>query len=479
MGEFIESITSLLWITYLILLIILMAFLIYTFLYPNQSFKLYDENIDDILYNSEYEDYYEIEQINDNKKLYIPDIPDIIYDTDNFNIVDYEKSIDTKNTNNLIIFQNLIKDKEFIKQYKESLLWSMYYKQKRYTTLLKDIRNEIKGGSNNNFLVNIKDDRNKLYEKEFIDILKHIKKRIDELNSNTSHIIIQNYLDSILNDPKNGLNTIVGRNDIKEYLCGQIINFGKNPKLFITNFQNILIYGNSGVGKTKLAEIMGFVYCRSGIFARQNFKYTTKNDFTTGYVDESSNLTRNLLLSNLEGVLFIDEAYGLISNSNSILGNNYNHGEESITEMVNFLDKFMGLSVVCMAGYKFEMESRIINSNQGLERRFPNKLELTDYNSSELTQILTQFIHDSDNTLDFKGPSLNILYTFIDYIYNNYTKAFDKQAGSMKILSSHIINALYNNTKKNIYSTNNILKGFNSYLSNFGYKLEINSKNLI
>ena len=43
----------------------------------------------------------------------------------------------------------------------------------------------------------------------------------------------------------------------------------------------------------------------------------------------------------------------------NLLGRTIDHGYEAITELVNFLDKHMGLSIVIAAGYEKDMEERL------------------------------------------------------------------------------------------------------------------------
>jgi hypothetical protein len=78
-------------------------------------------------------------------------------------------------------------------------------------------------------------------------------------------------------------------------------------------------------------------------------------------------------------VLFIDEAYSLLGNSNDF-------GREAIDTIVKFMDDHRENMIVILAGYDEDME-RFLDSNAGLRSRFPNVIEFPDYSPSELLQI--------------------------------------------------------------------------------------------
>jgi len=261
---------------------------------------------------------------------------------------------------------------------------------------------------------------------------------------------------------ENGFDSLIGREDIKNFLSQQIISFCNNPLSFHKNFQNIIIYGNSGVGKTKVAKVVSNIYALSGILVRSNIKEVTKSDFTTAYINESSRLTRELLMTTLEGVLFIDEAYDLAP-GNSDIFHSYDHGNEAITEMVNFLDKNIGLSVIIASGYEKEMETRFFSANEGMRRRFPHLFKLNDYNSKQLTELLIQFIVDSINIKIDKGEA-DILYTCIKLINEKDKKIFSLQAGAMLNISGVIVRVI-NSDIHNKELSKLLIEGLNIFLA--------------
>ena len=375
-------------------------------------------------------------------------------------------------------FLELIKDDEFIINYKKSLLESLNEKKVIYTEKLNQCTNDLNMSRSKpkQGILGTHDSNVELLEvchRELEDILNVIDKRIKTLSTTR----IKQDFNHMLYNNKKGFASIIGRENVKDMLVLQIYSFSKNYKVFLHNFQNVAIYGNAGIGKTKLAETMSYIYAKSGILVRRKYRFYTKKDFTSQYVHESARLTYKLLLSNLEGVSFIDEAYSLASGGMGM--KLVDHATEYISEIVNFLDKYIGLSIVIVAGYEKRMESEFMGSNEGMSGRFPNKIVLEDYDSEQLTKILIKFIKDSDGDIKFTEKDYNCLYTFIDYLYKNVTGIFKKQARDMKTLSSTILKTIYsskqydwitNDTKNNVHL---LLSGINNYLKEYKIHLSL------
>jgi hypothetical protein len=371
---------------------------------------------------------------------------------------------------------SIINDKTFLHDYLNAVRLSYDYKISLYTKKLKEVEKDIgiyvpKSASVGE-LHNSNLEKLKHYKNEISDILRILAFRKESLNID---ILKRNFRNMIYNKHK-GLASLVGREEIKDSIASQIYIFSKNPRIFYSKFNNYVLYANSGAGKTKLAETMAFVFCKTGILAREKYRCVTTQDFKSPYINESGKLAREILLSTLEGVLFIDEAYQWIPEDKGIFTVK-DHGEESLTEAVNFWDKNMGLSITCLAGYKDKL-SPVIASNQGIDRRFPHKIELSDYTAKELTQILIKFITNSDDDIKFSKDDANGLYTIIDGIYKTSKLAFSRQAGSMLNLSGCILDAIYSSklgfwVEGDVSNNLGLLyKGINAYLKTFGLMIK-------
>lgn len=277
---------------------------------------------------------------------------------------------------------------------------------------------------------------------EIVKIIKSIDKREKSL---TIHQVKLGLVNAFHN-PEEGIDSLIGRDEIKDFLSQQLYSFSRSPQAYFKAFLNILIYGSSGIGKTKLAKTIAYVYSTSGILVRNKFRDITKRKITTAYINESANLTREALNETLEGVLFIDEIYSMTPGNNLYgLGPSKDHGNEAVDEMVDFLDKNIGNSVVIGAGYKKQTEERFLGANEGMDRRFKHKIELKEYVNNQLTDILLNFLEKNDRVLlEYFTPDM---VTFMDklfvFIISQDPKVFDKQAGDMLNLSQDMITIMY------------------------------------
>lgn len=375
---------------------------------------------------------------------------------------------------------------EFLKKYTKAMKEALNIKKAKLLQVRKQYRQDLavilpktKAASGINNILNNLDDKSG--DKQILETtLAEIKKLLQEIEEREKKIdeygtkFTQKCLITALNDPINGTESLTGRESIKDFLALQLYTFAQNPRIFFANFQNKVIYGPSGVGKTKLARVIGHVYASSGILLRNHVHIITKQSLTTAYVNETAKITRKLLLSNLESVVFIDEAYDL-SPPSDIMGRSIDHGREAITEIVNFLDKMVGLSIIIAAGYEKEMESRFMSANEGLPRRFPHKLILPPYNSSELTSILMNFLTETCPEIKFNKNIVNYIYTVVDHVYVKNPTVFENQAGDMANLSGFISRSIYGTPgKKWPHQAEQIItSGLNTYLARKGCTLEI------
>lgn len=201
---------------------------------------------------------------------------------------------------------------------------------------------------------------------------------------------IRENLYSILEDPERGLKTLVGKqyDDIKNNICTVIASLEGGMKSFTETFQNITITGPAGVGKTTLGKYLSFYYHQSGILATDLVYVISRPDLVGQYLGESGLKTKRKLIDSLEAVIFIDEAYQLGG-----CPTEDPYGVESITELVNFLDKYMALSIVIVAGYQSEMEQCFFDRNEGLRRRFPNVYNLIPYEFFDLFMIFMKGVY--------------------------------------------------------------------------------------
>ena len=131
------------------------------------------------------------------------------------------------------------------------------------------------------------------------------------------------------------------------------------------HFLHTLLLGNPGSGKTTFATLLVDVWDSIGIVSKERFKITKRSDFIGKYQGHSVAKTKKLIDSCKGGVIFIDEAYSLISAKD---GDDL-YGREVVTEIVEAMSNPDRQVLFIMAGYEKDMKN-MLSSNDGLERRF-------------------------------------------------------------------------------------------------------------
>ena len=137
--------------------------------------------------------------------------------------------------------------------------------------------------------------------------------------------------------------------------------------------------GNPGTGKTTVARILAGIYRDKGILKKGHLIETDRSGLVAEYVGQTAIKTNRIIDKALDGVLFIDEAYSLISKGEDF-------GQEAIATLLKRMEDDRDRLIVILAGYTNEMEN-FINSNPGLRSRFNRYIFFPDYSVDELTEI--------------------------------------------------------------------------------------------
>lgn len=150
--------------------------------------------------------------------------------------------------------------------------------------------------------------------------------------------------------------------------------------------------GNPGTGKTTVAEIIGKVFASWGILSGGRVIRTEKSQMVGQYIGETEFKMRNLLERAHGNILFIDEAYQLVE------GGEKDYGRIVMNSLLTELGKDNLDMVVILAGYTAPMK-QLLESNEGIESRFPNVFNFEDYTTDELVEIGKLMIRKQGFTL--------------------------------------------------------------------------------
>jgi SpoVK/Ycf46/Vps4 family AAA+-type ATPase len=194
-------------------------------------------------------------------------------------------------------------------------------------------------------------------------------------------------------DPSAKLKKLIGLNIVKEEIQSlfafvKIQKLRREKGLPVVPIQLHAVFsGNPGTGKTTVAKIYAEFLKEYGILKRGHLIITSRSDFVAGYVGQTAIKTKKKIKESLGGVLFIDEAYSLLSEGNG------DFGKEMIDTLVDEMTKHNENLVVVLAGYPDQMDD-LLESNPGLRSRFKKFFHFPDYTVEEL---ITMMISYSEN----------------------------------------------------------------------------------
>jgi SpoVK/Ycf46/Vps4 family AAA+-type ATPase len=177
------------------------------------------------------------------------------------------------------------------------------------------------------------------------------------------------------------LDNLVGLDDMKQDISNQILFMCQNMQE--NEMMHTVLMGPPGVGKTTVAKIIGEIYAKLGNLSKGTFTTAGREDLVAEYLGQTAVKTKKLLTSCKGGVLFIDEAYSL-GNSGS---DQDSFSKECIDTITKFLSENPKDFVCVIAGYEDELKKCFFKSNPGLDRRFPWKYTLKQYDSRQLSDI--------------------------------------------------------------------------------------------
>ena len=160
---------------------------------------------------------------------------------------------------------------------------------------------------------------------------------------------------------------------------------GKDEKTPTLSSMNMIFSGEPGTGKTTVARIMTGLLYEYGYIQKNQCVEIDGNFFNGLSVGESSKRASMLIQKSKGGVIFIDEAYALLSGG----------GQEVIATIVKAMEDFKDELVFIFAGYENEMKD-LINSNPGLESRVKHHLYFGGYTLNDMKQIFTFMAHEQN-----------------------------------------------------------------------------------
>ncbi len=165
--------------------------------------------------------------------------------------------------------------------------------------------------------------------------------------------------------------------------------------LAVAQRANHLVFaGPPGTGKTTIARVVAKIYCGLGLLKKETVREVHRADLIGQHIGETEAKTNAIIDSALDGVLFLDEAYALVST-----GAKNDFGLVAIDTLLARMENDRDRLVVIVAGYRKDLDM-FLDTNEGLRSRFTRSIDFPSYSSSELVEIAERMAEKRDSTFE-------------------------------------------------------------------------------
>ena len=179
---------------------------------------------------------------------------------------------------------------------------------------------------------------------------------------------------------------------------------------------SLVLTGNPGTGKTKVARMLGAIYKSLGLLTKGHVVEVSRAHLIGDVIGATEKKTLEAITRAQGGILFIDEAYSLAGKSRN------DFGVEAIEVLLKAMGDSTGDFGVIVAGYPEPMRV-FLASNPGLRSRFQGReVHLDDYTPAELLAIAQAAIHKLQLAID--ADALEYLKARLENAYRSRDSTF-------------------------------------------------------
>ena len=147
--------------------------------------------------------------------------------------------------------------------------------------------------------------------------------------------------------------------------------------------RHFVFLGPPGTGKTAVARIIAKIFYAFGLLDTPEVIEAHRADLIGEYLGATAIKTSELIDSALGGVLFIDEAYGLVNEGD---GQSDRFGQEAVQTLLKRAEDDREDLVIVLAGYDKQMDD-FLATNPGLASRFATRVKFPGYTPAEFFSL--------------------------------------------------------------------------------------------
>ena len=196
--------------------------------------------------------------------------------------------------------------------------------------------------------------------------------------------------EKVKGDSYKELQSMIGLGEAKKVITGAV-NYYKVQKLYQDKgmpqdrpSMHMCFTGNPGTAKTTVARLVADIMKQNGVLSSGHLVEVGRSDLVGKYVGWTAPTIQKKFKEAKGGVLFIDEAYSLVEDSEA------GYGDEAINTIVQEMENNRDQLIVIFAGYPDEMK-KFLEKNPGLKSRIAFHVPFEDYSTEELVDI-TRFM---------------------------------------------------------------------------------------
>jgi SpoVK/Ycf46/Vps4 family AAA+-type ATPase len=198
------------------------------------------------------------------------------------------------------------------------------------------------------------------------------------------------------------LDNMIGLNAVKEQIRSIAASIEAARRRAVAGYvtdkpmQHMVFLGPPGTGKTAVARIVAKIFYAFGLLDTPSVVEAHRADLVGEYLGATAIKTNELVDSALGGVLFIDEAYGLVNEGD---GQTDRFGSEAVQALLTRAEDDRENLIIILAGYERQMDN-FLGSNPGLTSRFAVRVKFPGYTPAELLSLADLAIERRSELLD-------------------------------------------------------------------------------